>query len=178
VLPRIVITRADMDGMTWLALEGELDLAGADEVGSRLTHACEEVRHAVIDTRGLRFVDLAGLRLLVELSERMHRRGAELSVIAGPRVRRLADLTDLGDRLDLDATPEQLLGLSGVRPALTDECRRSEALCAQVAAEVTRQRHLVERMQSLSESAASLLIAMRNSSRVSGDARSRRAASR
>src|SRR3954447_17459608 len=104
-----------MDGMTWLALAGELDLAGADEVGSRLIHACDGIPHAVIDTRLLRFVDLAGLRLLVGLAERMHRRGAELSVIAGPRVRRLADLTDLGDRLNLDATPEELLGVTGPR---------------------------------------------------------------
>ncbi|HTI34232.1 MAG TPA: STAS domain-containing protein [Miltoncostaea sp.] len=178
MLPRIEITRADMDGMTWLALEGELDLAGADEVGSRLIDACEGVRHAVIDTRRLRFVDLAGLRLLVELGERIHRRGAELSVIAGPRVRRLADLTDLGDRLDLDATPEELLGLTGPPPVTAGELVRTEALCAQVAAEVTRQQHLVERMQSLSQSATSLLIAMRNSSRVSGENRARRAASR
>src|SRR4051794_25707160 len=132
-----------MDGMTWLALAGELDLAGADEVGSRLIHACDGIRHAVIDTRRLRFVDLAGLRLLVGGAEPMPRRGAELSRTAGPRARRLAALTDLGDRLNRDRTPDELLGLTGPRPLPAGELARTESLCAQVAAEVLRQQHLV-----------------------------------
>ena len=110
--PPIALTRSDLSGLTWIALEGDLDLAGAGLVGEDLHRICDASRHLVIDARGLRFIDLAGLRLLAALGRRQRERGARLSIVPSPLVTRLARLTGMQPVLDdsRDA-PDALLGL-------------------------------------------------------------------
>jgi anti-anti-sigma factor len=52
-----------------LALSGELDMAGADEFWQLATSALDPTREVVLDVGDLVFVDSAGLRSIVRLSE-------------------------------------------------------------------------------------------------------------
>jgi anti-anti-sigma factor len=180
---RVTITRSDVGGIAWLALDGELDMAGVDDAGYELMAICDDVRHAVVDARRLAFIDLSGLRLLVRLERHQRRRGARLSIVPGDLVTRLAEISDIRGAIRGEATPETLLGLAGSAtapparpPAEVD--RTGHLLREQVAAEVLRQRQLVARMQSLSDAAASLLEALRRTDRALCEGHVRRAAPR
>jgi anti-anti-sigma factor len=181
---RVTITRSDVGGIAWLALDGELDMAGADEAGYQLKAVCDGAQHAVLDLRRLEFIDLAGLRLLARLGRHQRRRGARLSVIPGHLVTRLADISDMGGAIPVQAAPEELLGLADRPPGpppparLPAVSRTGHVLREQVAAELIRQRRLVERMQALSDAAASLLDTLRRTDRAAWEGRERRAASR
>jgi anti-anti-sigma factor len=74
VASRVDIVRSDVNGITWIALDGELDMARANEAGPELMAVCDGAAHAVLDTRALRFIDLAGLRLLCALWQRQRAR--------------------------------------------------------------------------------------------------------
>ena len=181
---RVTITRSDVGGIAWLALDGELDMAGADEAGYQLTAVCDGVQHAVLDLRRLEFIDLAGLRLLDRLGRHQRRRGARLSIIPGHRVTRLADVSDMAGAIRVQAAPEELLGLADPQTAASPPARQSaasrtgHALREQVAAELVRQQRLVERMQELSDAAASRLDTLRRTDRAAWEGRERRAAPR
>jgi anti-anti-sigma factor len=110
------ITRADISGLTWVALEGELDLAGAGLVGGDLLRICDASGHVVIDARALGFIDLTGLRLLAGLERRQRDRGARFALVAGDALRRLARLGELQPLLESERHPDDLLGLVGSTP--------------------------------------------------------------
>jgi anti-sigma B factor antagonist len=87
---------------------GELDLATvsvlADQVRELLEVGFEQL---VIDLRGLSFIDVAGLRLLLGLAHRARSEGWRLSLIQGSDpVRRLLVLTDTLDRLPFSPSVE------------------------------------------------------------------------
>lgn len=109
---RVDIVRSDVNGITWIALDGELDMARANEAGPELMAVCDGAAHAVLDTRALRFIDLAGLRLLCALWQRQRARGARLSIVPGQQVRRLAELAGMTEPLQGASTPDELLGLT------------------------------------------------------------------
>ena len=116
-VPPIAVTRSDLSGLTWITLEGDLDLAGVGLVGVDLHRICDATRHVVIDTRGLQFIDLAGLRLLAALGRRQRERGARLSIVPCPLVTRLARLTGMQPVLeDSRDAPNALLGLGDAAP--------------------------------------------------------------
>lgn len=52
-----------------LAVSGELDMAAANEFWERATAALDPTREVVLDVGDLEFVDSAGLRAIVRLSE-------------------------------------------------------------------------------------------------------------
>jgi anti-anti-sigma factor len=116
VASRVDIVRSDVNGITWIALDGELDMARANEAGPELMAVCDGAAHAVLDTRALRFIDLAGLRLLSALWQRQRARGARLSIVPGGQVRRLAELAGMTEPLQGASTPDELLGLKGGPP--------------------------------------------------------------
>ncbi|ETK34936.1 STAS domain-containing protein [Microbispora sp. ATCC PTA-5024] len=58
---RVVWSTADSS----LLLNGELDVSNSDAVGTALAHVRGGSGPVVVDTGGLRFVDLAGLRALL-----------------------------------------------------------------------------------------------------------------
>jgi anti-sigma B factor antagonist len=80
---------------------GELDMASAPE----LQAAVEELSTAgfqwvVLDLRGLWFIDLYGMRLIVSCHALAQRDGFDLTLIAGPpAVQRVFELTGLDSRL-------------------------------------------------------------------------------
>jgi anti-anti-sigma factor len=97
----LVITSAVEDGTVSVALAGELDLAGARQLETRL----DEVERAnparlVIDLESLAFIDSTGLRLLLQAAARARERGCELLLRRGePSVQRVFEVTGALDVL-------------------------------------------------------------------------------
>ena len=81
---------------TLVVPHGELDLGTAPDLEAVLaTHSGP----VVVDLRKLSFIDLTGLRVLLEADARSRQDGMNLRFIPGPIVRRLFDLAELPDRL-------------------------------------------------------------------------------
>jgi anti-sigma B factor antagonist len=88
-------------------LTGELDLASGDEADGafRRAEAFGEPL-VVVDLRELEFIDSTGLRLLIGCHERCAAAGQRLVVVQAPgQVRRVIELTELGQRLELLEAP-------------------------------------------------------------------------
>lgn len=93
-------TRCD-DGTLRLTLSGELDLVGAELLGIRLKEIQRAATGTRLDLSGLEFIDLAGLRSLLEALEQARQGGWELTIdhrVSAP-VSRLIELVRLGERL-------------------------------------------------------------------------------
>lgn len=103
-LPVFKIEAREQDGGLVLALSGELDLAGAPELSSRLTDAMEAGRDLAVDLRELEFIDSSGLGVLVRFNNAAQAAGYEYSVIAGPpQVHRAFVLSGLDQALPFAA---------------------------------------------------------------------------
>jgi anti-anti-sigma factor len=169
----VAMTRSELSGLTWLALDGELDVGGAGLIGGELTAICDGTPHVVLDARGLRFVDLAGIRLLSGLHRRQRDRGARFSLVAGAPVRRLARLAGMEPLLSAEAHPDVLLGLLPAR-ARAHEPDPSQ-MRALVATACDRQTELVARMRHLCERAQLALATVRGTNDTALEGRARRA---
>ena len=75
---------------------GELDLGTAQDLEAVLATQSGRV---VVDLRKLSFIDLTGLRVLLDADARSRQDGMNLRFIPGPTVRRLFELAALPDRL-------------------------------------------------------------------------------
>jgi anti-anti-sigma factor len=86
-----------------IMLSGELDLATAAELESRVAESCSDgARELVLDLEQLRFMDSTGLRAVLIARERCEGHGCELYLARPqPAVRRLLDLTGVLPRLRL-----------------------------------------------------------------------------
>ena len=76
--------------------EGELDLDTAQDLEAVLATQSGPV---VVDLRELSFIDLTGLRLLLDADARSRQDGMNLRFIPSPMVRRLLEVAELPDRL-------------------------------------------------------------------------------
>ena len=83
-------------GRTLVVPYGDLDLAGAPDLEAVLAAQSGPV---VVDLRQMRFVDLAGLRVLLEADARSRQDGMNLAFIAGEAVRRVVERARLSDPL-------------------------------------------------------------------------------
>jgi anti-anti-sigma factor len=81
---------------TLVVPEGELDLGTAQDLEAVLARQSGPV---VVDLRKLNFIDLAGLRVLLEADARSRQDGMNLRFIPGPKVRRLFEVAQLPDPL-------------------------------------------------------------------------------
>jgi stage II sporulation protein AA (anti-sigma F factor antagonist) len=98
----LTIVRAEVeDGTATIALAGELDLAGARQLETRLDELeRESPRRMVIDLERLAFIDSTGLRLLLQADARARERGCELVLRRGePTVQRVFEVTGALDVL-------------------------------------------------------------------------------
>lgn len=95
-------TRED-GGVRVIVLTGEFDLAGVQAFESELSKleaAGGDV--LVVDLGGLDFMDSSGLRALVMADQRATKAGRRLAIVPGPpSVRRVFEITQLDERLDL-----------------------------------------------------------------------------
>ena len=76
--------------------QGELDLGSAQDLEAVLATQSGPV---VVDLRKLSFIDLTGLRVLLEADARSRQDGMNLRFIPAPMVRRLFAVAELPDRL-------------------------------------------------------------------------------
>ena len=90
-------------GRTRLRLRGELDVAGVPMVDEVLRRLSEQRERVVLDVDELAFIDMSGIRMVVQAAADAERDGWAFSVTPGsPAVRRLAALVDLDGRSPFD----------------------------------------------------------------------------
>ena len=96
-----------------VALRGELDMVTVSKVAEVLDELAPDadgVRHLVLDLRGLTFMDLDGLRVLLEQNEYARTNRHNLAVVRGTEaITRLLKLVDVEDLLVLVDDPEDLV---------------------------------------------------------------------
>jgi anti-anti-sigma factor len=81
--------------------EGEIDLVSVPELQAALERAERSTATAVVlDLSSVTFIDSSGIRVLVECARR-DPSGGRFSIIGGPAVDRVVDMTGLRDRLPL-----------------------------------------------------------------------------
>lgn len=75
---------------------GELDIATVERLGDQLDELVESgFAHVVVDLRALEFIDVSGLRLLLNAHAAAQRDGWRLSLIQGPdAIRHIFAITD------------------------------------------------------------------------------------
>jgi stage II sporulation protein AA (anti-sigma F factor antagonist) len=94
-------------GALKLALRGELDLASAPVLVSRIVELAGSWRAVSVDVSGLSFMDLAGLRALLASKELAGQARCRVEITGPPQrpVRRLLELVDFGADLMTSAAP-------------------------------------------------------------------------
>jgi len=105
------VGRPTPGGTTWLWVRTDLDQATAAKARRELSTVVRPGRNpgSVLVHLGHEcFVDVRGLRLLVDTAERVRSYGGALAVVAPPRcLERLVQVSQLGAQLPLIATPRQ-----------------------------------------------------------------------
>ena len=98
------------DGVSHVALAGEFDLAGIEQFESVMAAVeAGQPPAIVIDLSQLDFMDSSGLRALVQADQRARKAGRRLAIVPGPPpVRRVFEITQLLDRLDVIESPAAL----------------------------------------------------------------------
>lgn len=110
-------TRIDaQDGVTGIALTGELDMATAPILNDQLTALEQDGPKAIVlDLRDLRFIDSSGLHELVRAYRRSETNGHRLMLVgASPITRRLCEITGTEFLLDAKGSVELLGRFTGV----------------------------------------------------------------
>ena len=104
-------TRIDArNGVTSIALTGELDMATVPILNDQLTALEQDGSKSIlIDLRDLRFIDSSGLHALVRAYRRSETNGHRLTLVgANPTTRRLCEMTGTGFLLDATGTAQLL----------------------------------------------------------------------
>jgi anti-anti-sigma factor len=97
-------------GAVVVFLDGDVDIASADEIEARIRSAeAEEPSVILIDLRQVSFLDSSGLRLILGAAVRAQASGRRLVLVRGPeRVQRVFELTNLQSRLEFVDHPSLL----------------------------------------------------------------------
>jgi anti-sigma B factor antagonist len=102
-MSELTIETREAGDVTHVVLFGEFDLAGIEHFEAALATA--EARAPgvlLVDLSGLEFMDSSGLRALVMADQRAREAGRRLAIVPGPPpVRRVFEITQLDERLDL-----------------------------------------------------------------------------
>jgi anti-anti-sigma factor len=78
---------------------GEIDMANANDVAAQLGAGVSNAAHGLaVDLAGVRYVDSAGLRGLLDLAVRLRRRGQRLIVVLPEQapLRRVLEVVEMG----------------------------------------------------------------------------------
>jgi len=102
--------RGGDDGVAHLEIEGDLDIAKANELERQLLGMEQDSpRTVVIDLRKVTFIDSSGLRLVLRAQVRAREAGRRLVLVPGPeRVQRVFRVTRLDSRLEFVDDPSLL----------------------------------------------------------------------
>ena len=109
-------TRIDArNGVTSIALSGELDMATAPILNDQLTVAEQDGSRAImLDLRDLRFVDSSGLHAILQAYRRSETNGHRFLVVgANTMARRLCQMTGTEFLLDAEGTAQMLDRFTG-----------------------------------------------------------------
>jgi anti-sigma B factor antagonist len=138
---RLDVRRVDHPLGVVLTLAGELVLAAVPVLQERVDHATRGKAAVVIDLSRLRFIDSAGLDLLVRAERHLRDSGVQLVLVRGPRVvHRVFALTSLDSHFEFCDSPSPALRTALVRrigarripqPARTDRPRPSSTATSQ-----------------------------------------------
>jgi len=93
-------------------LEGEVDLSNVEDIRVVLVDAVEsDTDCLILDLTDTVYLDSTGVRLLFDLAERLQSRRQQLRVVADDAalVRRVIVLTQLNQRVPLDATVDEAI---------------------------------------------------------------------
>lgn len=97
----LAVERTSLDGVDFLTVEGEIDVATAPRLIAALNDAVNQaVRSVVIDLSSVGFMDSTGLALLINAHRRLTRQRKGFAVVCpqGP-LWRVFELTDMLDTL-------------------------------------------------------------------------------
>lgn len=109
-------TRVDVrNGVTSIALSGELDMATVPILNNQLTALEQDDSEAIVlDLRDLRFIDSSGLHALLRAHERFETTGHRFLLVgASPIARRLCEITGTEFLLDAKGTADLLGRFTG-----------------------------------------------------------------
>jgi stage II sporulation protein AA (anti-sigma F factor antagonist) len=109
VKPLAEVSFDDRGSVLVARLEGEVDLSNVDEIRGQLVDAVShDTEFVILDLTETKYLDSTGVRLLFELAERLQGRRQQLRLVVsdGALVRRVVVLTQLDQRVPLDATVE------------------------------------------------------------------------
>lgn len=97
LVPETEITREQEQGVTIVAVDGEIDISSSDRLEAEL-EALVSHEDLVIDLCRCEFIDSTGLRALVLCERRLRESGGRIAVAAKPggAVARLIELTGVG----------------------------------------------------------------------------------
>ena len=104
--PEPSITRYSTSDGTYIALEGELDLASSSAADDALRRAGKGAGVIILDLRELTFMDAAGLAVVIDAHERARRAGRRFVVrVRSKDVLRLFELARMERTLEIVADP-------------------------------------------------------------------------
>jgi anti-anti-sigma factor len=90
------------DGGCVLWVEGELDLAVADEFLEKAKACLDRADAIELDLQGVSFIDSSGLGVLVRLRKEATEKGKAMSLVnVSPATHRLLEITGLHDTFDI-----------------------------------------------------------------------------
>src|SRR4051794_15094387 len=105
-----VVGRPTANGVTWVWAQDDLDMATEARARADLEvlFVGGAAPFVLVYLGAERFVDVRGLRLLLETAGQVRRGGGDLMVVAPPRcLRRMIGVLDVGDRLPVVTTTRQ-----------------------------------------------------------------------
>jgi anti-anti-sigma factor len=102
------VTVVDLAGRPTLAVRGELDISGVEELERALAEVeSTEPQVIVIDLREVTFLDSSGLRSLLATDRRAKAAGRRLALVRGPDpVQRVFEIALLDRRLTFVEAPD------------------------------------------------------------------------
>jgi len=102
---RIAVSRRD--NATTVHLEGELDLAGQQDVRETVLEAIQRrPARLILDLSRLSFIDSSGVHVLLEATQQSAEQQTSLMIVPGPPlVQRVFELCHLVDRLPFTSGP-------------------------------------------------------------------------
>lgn len=111
-MPELAIETKNLS-KDWLSVvvEGEIDLATADELSAALDHALSNgTEHLVVDLNQSPFMDSTGLKTLVMAQRRMAEQDRELVIaVEGGPISRLIDVSGIESSIRVVALAEDVL---------------------------------------------------------------------
>jgi anti-sigma B factor antagonist len=106
---KLDIDVSTLNDLTWITLDGELDLATARGLERRLDAIPLAHTDVRLDLSELTFVDSAGLSVLLRLANRAEEEGRRVTLVRPrPEVARLLWLVDVAGRFHLEGVPEDV----------------------------------------------------------------------